>query len=154
MKNRMKNLLNKIRKSNLGFTLVELIIVVAIIAVLSAVLVPQYIQYVERSRIGADESYISEVGHNLEIIAATDPDVNGSDVTVTIAADTGAITVAGADVADSAAEAVQAELDALFPTSDLVSNYYKTQSVTVTYTAPTASNPASSLAYSGTKNLD
>ncbi len=35
---------------NKGFTLVELIIVVAIIAVLASVLAPQYIRYVERSR--------------------------------------------------------------------------------------------------------
>ena len=83
----MKKFMNKIRKNNKGFTLVELIIVVAIIAVLSAVLVPQYIQYVEKSRIGADEAYISEVGHNMEIIAATDPKVNNKAVTVTIGAD-------------------------------------------------------------------
>ncbi len=36
--------------NNKGFTLVELIIVVAIIAVLATVLAPQYLQYVERSR--------------------------------------------------------------------------------------------------------
>ncbi len=38
------------RATNKGFTLVELIIVVAIIAVLAAVLAPQYLQYVERAR--------------------------------------------------------------------------------------------------------
>ncbi len=38
------------KRNNSGFTLVELIIVVAIIAVLAAVLAPQYIRYVERSR--------------------------------------------------------------------------------------------------------
>ena len=78
----MKNLMNKIRKANKGFTLVELIIVVAIIAVLSAVLVPQYIQYVEKSRIGADESYISEIGHNVQIVAATDHKVNNKKVVI------------------------------------------------------------------------
>ncbi len=40
----------KKKTNNKGFTLVELIIVVAIIAVLAAVLAPQYIRYVERSR--------------------------------------------------------------------------------------------------------
>ncbi len=39
-----------ILKSNKGFTLVELIIVVAIIAVLAGVLAPQYLRYVERAR--------------------------------------------------------------------------------------------------------
>ncbi len=39
-----------IKNKNKGFTLVELIIVVAIIAVLAAVLAPQYLRYVERAR--------------------------------------------------------------------------------------------------------
>ena len=62
------------KKNNKGFTLVELIIVIAIIAVLAAVLAPQYIQYVERSRIGVDENTIAEVIHNTEI-CAVDPTV-------------------------------------------------------------------------------
>lgn len=37
-----------------GFSLVELIIVVAIMAILITVLVPQYIKYVERSRNATD----------------------------------------------------------------------------------------------------
>ncbi len=36
--------------NNKGFTLIELIIVIAIIAILSAVVTPQYLKYVERAR--------------------------------------------------------------------------------------------------------
>ncbi len=40
--------------NNKGFSLVELIIVIAIMAILIAVLAPQYIKYVEKSRESAD----------------------------------------------------------------------------------------------------
>lgn len=42
-------------KNNKGFSLVELIIVIAIMAILIGVLAPQYIKYVEKSRRSADE---------------------------------------------------------------------------------------------------
>ena len=61
--------MKKFRKNNKGFTLVELIIVIAIIAVLSAVLAPQYIAYVEKSRLAMDDSVAAEVKHNVEILA-------------------------------------------------------------------------------------
>ena len=43
-------------KKNKGFTLVELIIVIAIIAILGIILAPQYIKYVDKSRWATDQN--------------------------------------------------------------------------------------------------
>lgn len=48
-------------KNNKGFSLVELIIVIAIMAVLIGVLAPQYLKYVEKSRVSSDETAIAAV---------------------------------------------------------------------------------------------
>jgi len=51
----------KLRKDNKGFSLVELIIVVAIMVALIAVLAPQYIKYVQSSRDAIVKSAADEV---------------------------------------------------------------------------------------------
>lgn len=71
-------------KNRKGFTLVELIVVVAILGVLMAVLVPQYIQYVEKTRVAADEAYIGEMSHAMELIAAGNETVGGKTCIVQI----------------------------------------------------------------------
>ena len=57
-------------KSNKGFSLVELIIVIAIMAVLIGVLAPQFIKYVERSRESTDLQNIEEVKTAVETYVA------------------------------------------------------------------------------------
>lgn len=63
------------KMNNKGFSLVELIIVVAIMAVLIGVLAPAYLQYVEKSKRTSDCSAIGSVMDAMEILAA-DPSVD------------------------------------------------------------------------------
>ena len=61
------------KKNNKGFSLVELIIVIAIMAIIIGVLAPQYIKYVEKSRVSADKDLLDSV-YNALTTAYGDPD--------------------------------------------------------------------------------
>lgn len=79
--------------NNKGFSLVELIIVIAIMAILVVVLAPQYLKYVERSRNSTDrdnataiESALQVWGAETEMPAGTvayTTDATGTTLTVT-----------------------------------------------------------------------
>lgn len=62
--------MEKKNMNNKGFSLVELIIVIAIMAVLIGVLAPQYLKYVEKSRVSSDISSIDELVNAVEIYSA------------------------------------------------------------------------------------
>ena len=140
-------------RCNKGFTLVELIIVVAIIAVLSAVAAPQYIKYVERSRIGVDEAYIGEVASTLATVAATDIKINTCPVTVTFDND-GKIqdcTASGPD-AEETEPAVNAYMDEMYPDSaqTFTSKHYQTAGTGVRLVLDAEGD----VTISGTKNIN
>ena len=67
-------------KNNKGFTLVELIIVIAIVAILTCVAAPQYIKYVDKSRAAIDMNTAASIESVIitlcidEVITADDPD--------------------------------------------------------------------------------
>ncbi len=63
--------------ANKGFSLVELIVVVAIMAVLVGILAPQYLRYVEKTRLQKDNSAIAEIANAIKI-AMADADINAS----------------------------------------------------------------------------
>lgn len=79
-------------KNNKGFSLVELIIVIAIMAVLVGVLAPTYLQYVEKSKKSNDVSTVDSIINACEI-GAIDPEVmTDTTSTLTITIGTGGIT--------------------------------------------------------------
>ena len=59
------------KEKNHGFSLVELIVVVAIIGALVGILAPAYLAYVEKSRIQRDESAAGEIYRAAEIVVYT-----------------------------------------------------------------------------------
>jgi len=60
------------KMNNKGFSLVELIIVIAIMAVLVGVLAPQFLKYVEQSRVQKDESACGEVNNAVKIACSVE----------------------------------------------------------------------------------
>ena len=83
--------LKKRKKNNKGFSLVELIIVIAIMAVLVAVLAPQFLKYVEKSRNSTDAQNATAIVTALQTYYAdpnaTDVPATGTSGTVTVSKD-------------------------------------------------------------------
>ena len=76
--------MKKEKMNDKGFSLVELIIVIAIMAVLVVVLAPQYLKYVERSRNSTDLQNATEVVTACQIYAA-DPESQTRHLTLWLA---------------------------------------------------------------------
>jgi type IV pilus assembly protein PilA len=119
------------KMNNKGFSLVELIIVIAIMAILIAVLAPQYLRYVEKSRLQADNSTLGEVANAIKVAAANDS-INGeiqaagaTGVTITVPTTAGPATGAGT--------LLKPELDKVVGTQLILkSNSYKSSAPTIT----------------------
>ncbi|MBR1932040.1 MAG: prepilin-type N-terminal cleavage/methylation domain-containing protein [Lachnospiraceae bacterium] len=58
------------RKRNEGFSMVELVIVLALMGVLMVVLAPQYLKYVEHTKLQKDNTAIDEIAENIKMACA------------------------------------------------------------------------------------
>ena len=130
--------------NNKGFSLVELIIVIAIMAVLIAVLAPQFLRYVERSRISRDNSAIGEIATSIKAGMA-DEGINAGLITAGGAATYTAAAAAGGPLQFTFATGANGGLDDELIASvganvALSSNAYNggtAPAITVTVTAAT-----------------
>ena len=98
----------KRERDNKGFSLIELIVVIAIMVGLTAILAPQLLRYVEQSRVARDATTVDETFRAIQIALADETTYNAVATSTTIVyARDGKITVTSAIPAGSAAMATE-----------------------------------------------
>lgn len=79
-------------RNNKGFSLVELIVVIAIMAILAAVAIPTFAGFINKANVAADEGFMNDLEYAIELAYAQEPEKEIVEIKVNLAADGKTIT--------------------------------------------------------------
>lgn len=113
------------KKNNKGFSLVELIVVVAIMAVLLGVLVPTLVRHIESSRLSKDKKNLDELRVAMEVALSNEKfaDIECSDVQIG--------TNASVDISDKTFDSTDKDTNTAF-INEVKANFSNKSTVTLT----------------------
>ena len=131
------------KMNNKGFSLVELIVVIAIMAVLIGVLAPQFLKYVEKSRQSTDVQNVQAIKSAIEVYVAD----TGDSANCTITVNGSTAVVPSTIIGTGKIEGIQA-------TTNLKSKTWPTTPVTYTYSAASGWGTPAAYANSAAPGLD
>lgn len=120
--------------NNNGFSLVELIIVIAIMAALVGIISPQYLKYVESSRVAADDAVIEQIKSAAKVAMTEEGVIGGGVVTF-------AVKAADKIVASPTGSKVEEEMRKILADFDSIRLKSKLYSGGVTITVNTSTAP-------------
>lgn len=123
------------KEQNHGFSLVELIVVVAIMGAMVGILAPAYLNYIEKTRIQRDESAAGEIFRAAEIVVYTGQYNITDTVLVTFSSSGIQLNTAIAN-ATEVQQILQDHFGNRYLTAKPVSNKYKNMTYTVTILPP------------------
>lgn len=131
---------NRKKKNNKGFSLVELIIVIAIMAILIAVLAPTFTKYVDRSRQSNDASMVTSVVNAMQAAAVDTMCKKTVDAYKIELKGSGAATISAApgitDTYDTSTDQVKASIEescGSLSKLNVTSNAWKKDGITIIY---------------------